>query len=76
MSLQDLNVKFGKDRIDHAKKRLDELAVETPSWGFRRAGTRFERFLVDLPLLPEADDVLFELGEGDRAFDGLEHGGN
>ena len=57
MSLQDLSEKFGKDRIDNAKKRLDELAVETPSWGFRRAGTRFGTYTT--PTDPETQEAKF-----------------
>jgi len=32
---------YGKKRVDIIKRRLAEFAVETPSWGYRRAGTRF-----------------------------------
>ena len=38
----------------------------------RGAGPGGQRLLVDLPLLPEADDLLFLLGEGNGAFDGVE----
>ena len=39
----------------------------------RRAGTDCQRFFVDLPFFPEADDLFFLLGQGNRACDGVEH---
>ena len=40
----------------------------------RPAGPGGQRFLVDAPLFPASGDLFFELGEGNGAIDGLEHG--
>jgi len=39
-----LAAKFGRKRIDQAVKRVAALAIEVPSWGFGRGGTRFGRY--------------------------------
>ena len=41
MSLKVLEGKFGPRKIQDAIKRVAALAIEVPSWGFGRGGTRF-----------------------------------
>ena len=36
--------KFGRKRIDQVVKQVAALAIEVPSWGFGRGGTRFGRY--------------------------------
>lgn len=57
MSRQELIAKYGKARVENLEKRVKEFAIETPSWGYRRGGSRFGTY--EMPTDPRTNEERF-----------------
>ena len=57
MSKSQLTDLYGKEQIEVVEKRLADFVIETPSWGYRRGGTRFATY--EAPSDPRTQEEKF-----------------